>query len=89
MTQVSVTGTATLLLDGRDTASPGKFRLYNSGSTHVYVGSVYEGLGSGVTSSTGAAIPSGGTWTGELSAGDAIYGITAGTTIVMHATKHL
>lgn len=94
MSQLSVTGTATLLVDAQNPSSPCNYVLYNAGSATVYVGSVSEGnaVQSGttvLTTSTGFGVPAGGSLYGTLGNGDAIYGITAGTTVTMHRLRVL
>lgn len=94
MSQLSVTGTATLLVDAQNPSSPCNYVLYNAGSATVYVGSVSEGnaVQSGttvLTTSTGLAMPAGATLGGVLGNSDALYGITAGTTVTMHRLRTL
>lgn len=94
MGQISVTGTATLLADARNPESPCDYVLYNAGSATVYVGSISEGnaIQSGttvLTTSTGFGLTAGSAISGVLKNGDALYGVTAGSTVLVHRLRTL
>lgn len=87
MAQIAVTGTAVLLVDAQNPQSPCSFVLRNTGATTVFIDSIFGGVGSGVTTSTGFALLSGDVFGGKLNNGDAIYGVTAGTTITVQRMR--
>ena len=92
MAQISVPGTATLLVDTQDPSSPCNYVLYNSGSVSVFLGSLFEGgvfagASTVLSTSTGFALVAGQSIYGHLGAGDALYGITAGSTVTVHRLR--
>ena len=87
MAQLSVTGTASTLVDATGTNSPCNYVLINQGSAIVYLASAFDGIKTGVTTSTGCGLLPGAMLYGSLSAGDALYGITAGSTVTVHRLR--